>query len=1252
MKKSSKLIRLLSASLMLFSISQVNAQNYLINEDFETFPSTITSVPFLGWSSTTSVGDSTFDKWLFDNPYGYSVPGPMMGKVGIVDCYNAGQVGSGSNAGRAQTVTLNTPSVNASGLSNLTLEFDHMFLDLNAATCYVEASTNAGVSWNTLATYTAVMFSGQSVSLNMDAYSGNADLRIRFRWYNPNTTTTHGYWMVDHVRLYSRFTNDVTIEAIEKPLNNSCPTAKQPMEVVVKNFGTSAATNISVNLNVGGGTSYSASTTIANLAAGASVSVFTADSINTTAGGNFNLEASVNMAGDLNTNNDTLRVTRTTAPTPTDPSGPPIVRCGVGTVNLACSSNPGEFTVWYNDSLTSAALGDGNPYQTNFITYASRRFYAENTRNLPSFFTNYTTGVYRYNSASEKGIFFDVTTSNEIVIDSLASNWAYAGTYEIKVYYKTGSYLSSVFAPGDWTLLGIDTVSPAGLGQVASINPKSSLRIGAGQTYGFVITSRPISGGLPPFAFKLGTSNVSNEDLTMYANTVAETVFSNNLTGYSADVNLYYQKVCKSQRKGIDVVIIPKPAGVEAASASPYNGFYNAGTAMQPDYAKIKDTVTYELLAPAGYTYAQYGTGWMITDLKMMTANGTPPISTDTATFAPTLSVGATLRFIPSDYIDSVYYIEATVLDIAKNCDTTIRRYVVIAAEPTASFTAPSACEGSSIQFTNASTVQSGSLQYKWYFGDGDSSDQVNPIHMYPAANTYDVTLIATTNYGFSARFDTTITVFEIPSANFTVENQCEGTALIFTDASLLPSGTPSYVWDFGDGSQLNTSQNPTYLYASPGSYTVNMVVTVNGCSSSRTRYATQGARAVPSFTSQTACNNANAIFSNTTTLPIGSFGSFWKFGDNSTSNKKNPTHLYTGFGAFVVTLVVTTDLGCVDSISSTVNLTEAPEPDFSMSNSCSGEDIIFTNLTNIPASGANNYTWIFNGSVISNDVNPSFQYGSPGTYTVKLQVSNTNGCADSITRSIKIDTKPIADFEAEDVCDGSPLIFQNNTVNIPLGVNYVWDFGNGLFSSAKDTTLTLSVGSYDVKLYTATPNGCLDTAIKTVKVNELPDASFLYGSTFMADGSFSFSGPIGAGYQYQWFMGDGSKYTNRDIDHKFILGGTYTVTLIVTSPEGCVNQTAQSVYSNPTGTSTLVDGGLRVYPVPSSGMVNVDLTALAPGSYTVELRDLTGKSVMQLESGELNHVRLDLTQLAEGSYLVLVNGFDKVYTAKIQLVK
>lgn len=1253
MKRLLLSLRVVFLALILSLASSSQAQNYLLNEDFNNFPSTITSVSYNGWSSTTAVGDSTFDKWLFDNPYGYSVPAPMTGQAGIVDCYNAGQPGSGSNGGRAQSVYLNAPSVNTVGLTNLTLTFDHMFMRLSTPTVYVEVSTNGGSTWTQVANYSTVSFFSQSVTLNLDSYVGNADTRVRFFWENLSTATTQGYWMLDNVKLFSRYANDVGIEAVVLPMNNSCPDLKQPLSVTVTNFGTASASNIDVDLIVSGGTSGSFNTTITSLAAGASVNVFTGDSINTTAGGNFNFIAMTTMTGDQTFTNDSMNVTRVTAPKPTDPSGPTITQCGVGEVNLSCSSTSGESTVWYNDSVTNASMGDGNPYQTNFVTYASRRFYAENTRNLPSEHTTYTTGVYRYNTAAEKGIFFDISTSNEVVLDSFASNWAYAGDYVINVYYKTGTYATDIFNSSAWTLLGTDTVSPLGLGQVATINPKASLRIGTGETYGFVITSRPLFSGLPPFAFKAATSNVSNEDMTIYSNTVAETVFSNSLTGYSADVNVYYQKVCKSPRKGIDVVIIPKPAGVEAAATAPYNGFYNSGSPSNPDYAKIHDTVTYELLAPTGYTYADYGTKWMISGMSFQTANGTGPITSDTATFNPTSSVGAALRFVPSDYIDSVFIMEVTVLDILKNCDTTIQRNVIVAAEPYANFSAPSACEGDKITFVNNSSVLSGVLSYKWYFGDGDSSDLTNPSHTYQMAGTYDVTVIATTNYGFATQFDSTVTVYQIPQAEFLAQNACEGADVTFTDASLLPSGTPTYTWDFGDGSASGSGPNPSHAYAVAGSYTVNMTVEVNGCSDSYQRYATQAARAVPAFTSSSNCNNANAGFSNGTTLAFGTYGSLWKFGDGTNSGAQSPNHLYAGFGTFDVTLIVTTDLGCIDSISNQVTLVESPIVDFSMSNACSEEQIDFVNLTNVPAGGANNYFWDFNNVSTSQSVSPSYIFTAPGAYTIKLKVDNSNGCSDSITRIVNIDTKPIASIAASDVCEGNAVIFDNNTVNIPNGAVYVWDFGNGQFSSAFDTSyMYANPGAYDVNLYASTSNGCIDTASKTINVNENPDASFSFSSALLANGTMSFSGPMGTGYIYQWDMGDGSKYQVRDFDHKYILNGTYSVVLTVTSDKGCVSQTTQMVSSNPSSVGNMAEVGIRVYPNPTRDNVNVDLSALSSANSIITVRDLTGKELIRVNSNSEDLVNLDFANFAEGSYIIIVQTENAVYSTKVQLIK
>ncbi|MDX5321536.1 MAG: PKD domain-containing protein, partial [Bacteroidota bacterium] len=419
----------------------------------------------------------------------------------------------------------------------------------------------------------------------------------------------------------------------------------------------------------------------------------------------------------------------------------------------------------------------------------------------------------------------------------------------------------------------------------------------------------------------------------------------------------------------------------------------------------------YEIPAPTGYTNADYGTDWTITDISFKTPGGNGPATSDTMTSMPG-SGNAMITYIPSTGVDTVYLVSVTVMDLNTMCDTLVERYLIVGADPNAQFSSPSICEGDITNFNNMSRIASGFMTFKWYFGDGDSSDVANPKHTYAAPGAYDVRLIATSNYGFTSTFDSTVNVFEIPDADFIATNVCEGSPNSFVDASLLPSvGSPVYSWDFGDGNLGGNVSNLNHQYATPGTYVVNLTVDVNGCSDSKSRYVTLAPRAVPSFTAATSCNNRKVSFDNTSSLAFGEFGSLWKFGDGNSTSAPNPQHRYASFGTVDVTLITTTELGCVDSVTQQVSLIESPNADFSLSSYCSEEVAQVNNLTNTPTPGSNSYVWDFGNGQTSNLDNPVVQYTSPGTYMVSLMVFHTNGCADTLIRTVKVDAKPHADF-------------------------------------------------------------------------------------------------------------------------------------------------------------------------------------------------------------------------------------------------
>ncbi|NKI31746.1 PKD domain-containing protein [Croceivirga thetidis] len=122
--------------------------------------------------------------------------------------------------------------------------------------------------------------------------------------------------------------------------------------------------------------------------------------------------------------------------------------------------------------------------------------------------------------------------------------------------------------------------------------------------------------------------------------------------------------------------------------------------------------------------------------------------------------------------------------------------------------------------FVNAST---GATSYEWDFGDGNSSTEESPTHVYMTADTYTVTLVATNDAGLSNNLSQTITILAPVTAAFTSQvDENDYRTYTFTDAS---EGAASLLWEFGDGFQF-TGMNPTHTYDEDGTYEVKLTAT------------------------------------------------------------------------------------------------------------------------------------------------------------------------------------------------------------------------------------------------------------------------------------------------------------------------------------------------------------------------------------------------------------------------------------------
>lgn len=143
------------------------------------------------------------------------------------------------------------------------------------------------------------------------------------------------------------------------------------------------------------------------------------------------------------------------------------------------------------------------------------------------------------------------------------------------------------------------------------------------------------------------------------------------------------------------------------------------------------------------------------------------------------------------------------------------------AIPPSVSFTAEQSTTNY-LEYTFVNNTK-GADTYEWDFGDGNTSTEANPTHIYETHDVYEVSLKAIASNGLNATFSTMIDIQAPVTADFTFEASADDYKTInFTDASV---GAESLLWEFGDGFQF-TGDDPSHTYMADGTYEVVLTAT------------------------------------------------------------------------------------------------------------------------------------------------------------------------------------------------------------------------------------------------------------------------------------------------------------------------------------------------------------------------------------------------------------------------------------------
>lgn len=173
-------------------------------------------------------------------------------------------------------------------------------------------------------------------------------------------------------------------------------------------------------------------------------------------------------------------------------------------------------------------------------------------------------------------------------------------------------------------------------------------------------------------------------------------------------------------------------------------------------------------------------------------------------------------------------------LTVSENgCIQSYTANVDVYPKPVANYNleSPVACDQQPVHFIDSSQSTS-PLSYLWTFGDGTTSSEQNPFHIYPGTGDFVSSLIITSTQGCkdTASLPVALTVYPSPTAGFALTPT--DTSIFYPDVTMYDqsSGATACEVNWGDGT-LYSNCDSVHSYGTPGQYTVMQIVTnSNGC--------------------------------------------------------------------------------------------------------------------------------------------------------------------------------------------------------------------------------------------------------------------------------------------------------------------------------------------------------------------------------------------------------------------------------------
>ena len=501
---------------------------------------------------------------------------------------------------------------------------------------------------------------------------------------------------------------------------------------------------------------------------------------------------------------------------------------------------------------------------------------------------------------------------------------------------------------------------------------------------------------------------------------------------------------------------------------------------------------------------------------------------------------------------------------------------------------------GDTVQFSNYSTVGSGDsvIYYSWHFGDGTSSLDKNPVHVFNNSGIDTVCLYMATKNGCSSGYCRTLTI-TVPhgSCSAYFNTTITGDTVQFNNYSYAGTGDSIlyYSWSFGDGTN-GSGKNPTHIYTKSGTDTacLSVYTKIGGTHSPSCYYCRSFAMTVKN----TSCyayfyekvSGDTVTFTNYSKAGVGDSIIYfsWSFGDGTYSHDINPTHIYTKSGTDTACLYISTKDGCTSSLCRSFTVT-------ANNTACNAYFLVSVpsdtaTFTNYSKAGSGDsityYVWVFGDGDYSHDLNPTHVYSKSGTDTACLYISTKNGCTSNFCRSFTVtvpSTSCDAYFYGAVSADTLKLTNYSKAASSDSIIYYLWTFGDGSYShDINPTHIYDQSGTDTVCLTIYTKEGCTSNMCRyfTVTAKNTSCYAYFYVSVKGDTARFTNYSKAGAGdsiIYYVWSFGDGNYSHDLNPVHVYSKPGSDTACLYIYTKDGCSSSLCRSF-------SITVNGGCSAY--------------------------------------------------------------------------